>query len=187
MSDKKQNVRFIRKNGRVIPIKTVTKDQKNLRKNMKNKNTADFYWKAEHHRKEARSRRKTAPFGAAVSGSISLAALGGGAMSLAEGGKSGIAGAALGLGIAAYSATGIAQSLKNKKMYAEIENDTSELQTNVVREEMRRQGYKNDGNAKSFDSAMTKAVQNINKSPYRHNFSLKTKNDIMDVYEGARR
>ena len=68
---------------------------------------------SEHHRKEAeKSERKTAPFGAAVSGSISLAALGGGAMSLAEGGKSEIAGAALGLGIAAYSATGIAKSLK---------------------------------------------------------------------------
>ena len=69
-------------------------------------------------------------------------------------------------------------------MYAQIENDTSELQTNVVRE-MRRQGYKNDGNAKSFDSALTKAVQNINKSPYRHNLSIKTRNNIMDVYEGS--
>ena len=35
MSEKKQNVKFIRKNGRIIPIKTVTQDQKNLQKKFK--------------------------------------------------------------------------------------------------------------------------------------------------------
>ena len=187
MSDKNKDVKFIRKNGKVIPIKSkgMNKQEKaeaegdRHRYRVKHTNTSN-YWKGEYF-KNAYSRRSAKNFGQSLAGGLVGGYLLKGAANRAAQvsglkfphgyAKAGIVGrAALG-GLFAYdSVKAMGQSIHNNQTAKRYES----MQHDMIRAEMKNQGYKGKPYTRNADLAMAKTVNQFNSQKVKFGYPNKT-------------
>lgn len=205
-----KDVKFIRVNGRVVPIRGKNDKEKNIKaakkaqdgyeKNRAQKkknvssaskgkvprfqgmNTADTYWKAENFRQAARKEGSRANMVGAAGSLLALQGISGAVGGLAVGGAGGAAssliGGAIGYGGYRLAKNGFAAGKANN--YAA--DKAKALQTDLVREEMRRQGYKEGGSMASFDNSFERSVNSINNSAYRQGRKRKAHKDLYNSH-----
>ena len=207
-----KDVKFIRVNGRVVPIrgknekdvnkKAATKALQGYEKNRAQKkknvstasqgktpkfqgrNTADTYWKAESFRQAARKEGSRANMVGAAGGLLALQGVGGVVGGLAAGGAGGAASSLIS-GAIGYGGYRLAKNnFAAGKEMKHAENKVKSLQTDLVREEMRRQGYKQGGSMANLDSSFEKSVNSINNSAYRQGRKRKTQRSIYNSFKG---
>ena len=207
-----KDVKFIRVNGRVVPIRGKNDKEKNIKgakkaldgyeKNraqkkkhvatasqgktpkFQGKNTADTYWKAENFRQAARKEGSRRNMVGAAGTALALQGVGGVVGGLAAGGAAGAASSvisgAIGYGGYKLAKNGFAAGKEMKH----AANKAKGLQTDLVREEMRRQGHKQGGSSANFDNSFEKSVNSINNSAYRQGRKRKTNRNLYNSYKG---
>ena len=207
MSDKNQDVKFIRKNGKVIPVKATKGDKEKKAKDVsqkktaqkkkpvataskgkspkfEGKNTANAYWQAENYKTAAAQEgNRRATIGLAGS-AIALQAAGGAIASAATGTKGGALAAVVGAGVSYAGGRLAKNNFKAHGRMVKAHEAASSIQSDTVREEMRRQGHKKGGSIENFNSSLEKTLNSINNSAGRQGRKKKSDRSIYNSYKG---